>query len=979
MTPETKNLLRALSPFILLFLLFYFPLHSTFLHRKLVGIISQTTGWKTDFRRSQFSLLTGQLSLHDVRIEDPKQSLALRLKRLKVGLSPRSLLRGKVILSRVVLDEPEIEIKYFPQKKATLGPEKDIVQKFFDLFEESAFLQNTILEKVLVKSPSILLPSSASKWKAEELFVSLRPTLTQEIRITFRVRSVSHQKNLLDLLETDLNLSRDTCEIQKFLLQKEDFVLEASGLGKGNLLMGTFAFQGQFFPKKVLPQPVQFDGFLQIQQNIAQIKELRATLGEAHFKSEGAIHLRNKTYALQFQAEELPLESIFQKLPGPILSPSRGIANVAGRADGKLPQLSANAKATIRNFRHQALAASKADGELSLRWPELSFKAALEIQEGGPETGSVHGSVHFKPLQEGGKIKALPQKIGLTFQEAPLEAILPNKKIFGKLSGHLNLEGVETSVQGKGEGFVRQAFLGPLPIESLRTKIKIEKEGHFQFHETVLEFPSLEPILWPRSLHLSSSQGLLKIEGAPSPTVDFKGTYESATQQLKIASLKWRSAAGTFLLQGIVSNQLALEATGDLNLTFLRIFRAQIAESAGTAKVHLKANGPVENPNLEGEALLKNVLIELMSLKETISGLSGQIKIHQQSLTSNLTGRLAQGPFSLKGNLELDRVKPAFWDLSLEGYDFPIHLGQEMQLEVNGKVTLKGPASSPTLSGKVDVLEGHYKKEFEIREFVLKPVTGKKKEKKKSAFLENLKLNLEMKSTGDLLIKNNVATLLLAADLKIRGPATSPQIEGVLTLVEGTFHYLRTDFTLTEGRLEFLDPDRNEPYLILRGERDIPPDYLVSLKIEGYLNNLAISLQSIPSQSREDILSLIAFGVTRDQLEREGGLGKSLGQEVAFSQAARPIQGLVSKTTGLDLQLQPTAGELGTSGVAVASEVTDRLSLELKTDLAPETAEQVFQANYYLTDNVLLKGFRARKESSRPHYQFNLSLRFQIR
>ena len=190
----------------------------------------------------------------------------------------------------------------------------------------------------------------------------------------------------------------------------------------------------------------------------------------------------------------------------------------------------------------------------------------------------------------------------------------------------------------------------------------------------------------------------------------------------------------------------------------------------------------------------------------------------------------------------------------------------------------------------------------------------------------------------------------LSCDLFVSGTTREPKFRGNFELIDGTFDYFakagrneERQFLLTEGRMVFADSYRNEPHLLIRGEGEIPPEYLVSLKIEGYLDNLAIALTSVPSRSREDILSLIAFGVTRDELELTGGFGGSLGS------------------------------------LSVGREVTDRLTIEVKSDFAPQVAERTVQANYYLTDNILLKGFRSRTATTAPHYQFNLSLRFRVR
>ena len=113
---------------------------------------------------------------------------------------------------------------------------------------------------------------------------------------------------------------------------------------------------------------------------------------------------------------------------------------------------------------------------------------------------------------------------------------------------------------------------------------------------------------------------------------------------------------------------------------------------------------------------------------------------------------------------------------------------------------------------------------------------------------------------------------------------------------------------------------------------------------------------------------------------RGGSSGRrSLGQGILAEEISTVIERPVSKKTGLDI-FKLEASEKGTLSVlSVGKKLTDRLSLEFRNDLAPESAERTVQANYYLTDNMLLKGFRTRAAGTNPRYQFNVSFRFRLK
>jgi autotransporter translocation and assembly factor TamB len=89
----------------------------------------------------------------------------------------------------------------------------------------------------------------------------------------------------------------------------------------------------------------------------------------------------------------------------------------------------------------------------------------------------------------------------------------------------------------------------------------------------------------------------------------------------------------------------------------------------------------------------------------------------------------------------------------------------------------------------------------------------------------------------------------------------------------------------------------------------------------------------------------------------------------------------IAKSTGLDI-FRLEASESGQiSKLAVGKELTDRLTVEFQSDFAPETAQRMFQANYYLTDNILLKGRRVwvtGQSNTAPPYNLNMSFRLRM-
>jgi translocation and assembly module TamB len=152
------------------------------------------------------------------------------------------------------------------------------------------------------------------------------------------------------------------------------------------------------------------------------------------------------------------------------------------------------------------------------------------------------------------------------------------------------------------------------------------------------------------------------------------------------------------------------------------------------------------------------------------------------------------------------------------------------------------------------------------------------------------------------------------------------------------------------------------------------------VELKGYLSNLQVNLTSTPGLPREDVLSLITTGHTQEELRAAGVNRQSMGMGVLAGELTSAIEQPITRRTGLDV-FRLEASESGQlSKVSVGKYVTDRLTLEFQSDFAPETAQRTVQANYYLTDNILLKGTRIweNNQGTGPRFNFNLSFRFRL-
>ena len=439
-------------------------------------------------------------------------------------------------------------------------------------------------------------------------------------------------------------------------------------------------------------------------------------------------------------------------------------------------------------------------------------------------------------------------------------------------------------------------------------------------------------------------------------------TYNGRTAELK----------GTYATE----KPLNLTLTGEIDLGILREFPEYVRDGEGPAKLDLKITGTRKQPTVRGSVEFEGALLTLRALPNAIEEIRGKLQIDEQKITTdNLTGSISEGDLSIRGTVwhEAFRIKKA--DLKAEVREIAYSEPGTFKLFLSGKLALLGEAPNMTLSGDLDITEGLYYRNFEIRDFFLKPAPAAALLEKGGGF-DNIQLDLRVRSTGELKVKNNVAELFLRADLAIWGTKAKPTYTGILEVLEGEFHYFKLNFDNAKGIIDLRNVSQGHPYVEFTAQRlfDRPTEQIeVILKVEGYTNNLEISFNSNPPLEKRDIIGLIFTGAMPG--ERSQISGASIASSVLASQLTSILEGPVSGVTGLDIfKLEASDPESKSlTSLVVGKRLTERLALEFKTDLDLSESIKAIQAEYILFDNILLKGSR----TTNNRYRLELTFRFK--
>ncbi|MBF0228069.1 MAG: translocation/assembly module TamB domain-containing protein [Desulfamplus sp.] len=414
------------------------------------------------------------------------------------------------------------------------------------------------------------------------------------------------------------------------------------------------------------------------------------------------------------------------------------------------------------------------------------------------------------------------------------------------------------------------------------------------------------------------------------------------------------------------------------------------------------------------------------------------------------------GQFKLSGDAKLVNFMPKNIEAKLTATSIPINMIEDFTASFDTVLNFKGdiiapipttsqsltdsdsspnpppptPVASSLLSGNILINNAQWTRDIHVEKTILSTLTDRLLERKKvrkevnqksrqsidsknkvqdnnvsstdfdskksnqlSKIVENMKLNIIVKGKKPLIVDNNLAYMEIHPDIRIGGTALSPLVSGRSEINPGTINYQSTEFTLTRGIIDFVNPYKIEPELDIESKRKVR-DWDITLSVVGTPDNISFKLTSDPRLEDGDIISLLLRGKTVTELISAEG-GSTLSAASMLSQiAASEVSDKVKSATGLDIfevgfgntnEYRSSKNRTGSSisksqsnirkynkisnnknndsefedvNVTVGKELTDRINLKYGTENKDGVMVGKTSAEYKFTDNVSVTGFQ---------------------
>ena len=969
---------------VLFFLMLHYALNSKAAQRLYFSILHKSSGWLIAPEYLSVKLFHGRLEIDGLKIMNKNQRDVITAKKIRVQISPWSLIRGRLTLSKIFLDEVVIATKSNPdpkKKKAKFPNLKKILGKI----RSSVLIQNLYLDQIYADSLEIY-KNGEKHFSLKEIWIHSEPSLFKDIHLLVKTQEMTAKTPLFERTEVDLTLKPKEIILQKVFVQHpyvEGFVSGNVKIEKDFVLEGHL--QGEGMPRLASRIPFSFETQATLEHSFLTASYFTAHIEEARFEAQGTVDILDPKYEAVYSIENGLIERILPFfLQGDL---PRGTVSLKGTISGYRREVKNHSTATFSDLHYASTQAPRLTADFDWQYNKMALKGSV-LGEKGPLLDGLM-EVTFKRDSPQGKLKPYFDLVRINFYETNMSHFFPELKISGLVHG---------SVSGKtyGEGLIAEGRLqikeGRIENNTFEIQDVIFKYSPKELTLQKLDVVSpLTSFILSQPVYIQFQPQKIVIKGSPVLGLEVDVAYSTSDRQFNISSIKYTTNEGGFVLKGTYSHSGNMDffLKGDFDASLLKFLKTVISDASGPMAVDLKIQGALKDPQLHGRVQFKKTNIDFRGPAKGFTDLGGELRLSGHKLHfDSLEGHWKDGSFKIFGNVSLQNLHPDYYDLTLSARNLTLVVPKILRLNFDGEATLKGKTPSPLLQAHLDIVEGRYFRKFKISELVFKPIEHERGEK--NAFwdaVSQYRWDIHLRNTGDFRVKNNIADITFQSDLILKGTMGKPHVEGIITTHEGEIYYLGTEFEIVDGRVEFRDPYKIRPYLFIEANQrirrsEIQDVYVVTVIIKGNLDNLEIELSSNPPKSREDILSLIAFGMTRDEFQAAKTRSRSsVASTILADELSGALERSIGKAAKLDIfRLEATDPDQAViSKLSVGKNITDRLSVEVSNDFLPESAERTVSSKYYLTDNFFLEGATTQRAEQKNRYQFNLSLRFFIR
>jgi autotransporter translocation and assembly factor TamB len=382
------------------------------------------------------------------------------------------------------------------------------------------------------------------------------------------------------------------------------------------------------------------------------------------------------------------------------------------------------------------------------------------------------------------------------------------------------------------------------------------------------------------------------------------------------------------------------------SVNFVREFVPALRQLDGSAAMNVNVGGTIAHPALSGAAdMTINVARFENATLPALTSFQARLDFRDNTLRfDRFGGDLAGGPFTVSGSINLPKLTTPTFDLHLKANSVLVARNENLTARVDADIKVVGPLNSASVSGQVETVNSRFLKNIDIIPISLpgrpaplpEPPSAAPSLSFPNPPLRDWKFDIVIKSKDPFLIRGNLASGSAIVDMRMAGTGLHPQLQGQVRLENFDATLPFSTLTIRLGFLYFNPDDPLNPRIELQGESLIQ-DYTVHAYVYGTANAPRAVFTSEPPLPQEDIISLLATGVTRSNLG-----GSNVLASRALLLLGKELYRKVFKKGNDDEQPQ-------------SDSFFSRLDVQY-SGADPRTGEQTAEARYKISDQWVLIG-----------------------
>ena len=460
------------------------------------------------------------------------------------------------------------------------------------------------------------------------------------------------------------------------------------------------------------------------------------------------------------------------------------------------------------------------------------------------------------------------------------------------------LAGLEQSLGGRVSGTLRADGAWPRPALA----------GRLDW-----EAPSVGEVAVDRiSLQFASSAGVLSGEGH----------IAAAGRELLQAQLALPWTPQSELARALQSPSTRLEVHSDtLELALFReLIPAMVQGVTGTAFVRVDLHGGERQPTLDGELRIDGAGWDVPALGQHFGPLEARLLLANDGLRiDHCTLRAGEGQnAALTGQLRLVDLRPDVAELRLALHRFPLRWQTNLQTLASGEIAVNGPLDALAARGELELHALHYSLaggadpllgEVTVRDSRV-PARPQRSMLESSRIYAGASVDVKVDIANDGRVQGQGANLEIAGQLVASKSPDGPLVlRGAIDTTHGTYRIRGKTFEVERAHVEFVGRPDIDPDIDVRAMHRVR-DIKVYALVRGRASAPSIQLSSDPPYPQDDVLALLLFGKTRDELDQQQA---SAVQSAVAGTAGAAVLDSLNNSLGIDVPLDTVVVENSTN------------------------------------------------------------------